>query len=185
MNKMLIAAAILLAAISATAQKTNEAVIAQLKTLRAEKAITLSYDAKSNTTKLMVVAGNFDDKEAARAGIMAMNFGMAVFYPGKSIVIAPVGFDLSFWVMTKKPQFASSNKWTAQLSKETLDFGEARYGAKSSEKMEYLNFKITRDDLGKIAAENNVKIRLGGANFTFTAEQLKIFKNLLAVTDSR
>lgn len=185
MNRILIATAILFTTISATAQKTNDAVIAQLKQLKAEKAITLSYDAKSDTTKLMAVAGNFDDNEAARAGVMAMNFGMAVSYSGKSIVISPDTFSLSFWVMNKKPQFASSNKWTTQLSKELLDFGDARYSARSAEKMEYLNFKLTRDEVGKIAAEDNVKIKLGGANFTFTPEHVKIFKNLLAVTDSR
>lgn len=185
MNRILVAAAMLFTTISANAQKTNDAVIAQLTALKADKAITLSYDARSNTTKLMVVAGNFDDNEAARAGAMAMNFGMAVFYSGRSIAMPPDTFSLSFWVMTKKPQFASSNKWTTQLSKEILDLGDARYAAKSAEKMEYLNFKITRDDLGKIAAENNVKIKLGGANFTFTPEHLQIFKNLLAVTDSR
>jgi hypothetical protein len=51
--------------------------------------------------------------------------------------------------------------------------------------MEYLNFKISRANLAKIAGGTAVKIKLGSAEFTFTPSQLALFRNFLAVTDVR
>ena len=185
MTKLLIVLTILFTTISISAQKSNAAIATQLKQLRADRTITITYDTGSDTTKLMVRADNFDYRESAKAGIQAMNFGMAVFYPGKSIVTPPDTFNLTFWVLTKKPKFAAAHNWSATLAKETLDLGDARYVSKPAEGMEYLNFKIARDDLAKFAAEPNVKIKLGTAAFTFTAEHIAIFNNLLAATDTQ
>lgn len=179
-----IAAVILLSSALAPAQKTNDTISTQLKSLKADKNITLSYDAGSDSSKIMVRADNFDDKETSKAGLQAMNFGMAFFYQGKSLAAPPETINLTFWVLTKKPQFAAANNWTVTLAKETLDLGAARYSAKPGEKMEYLNFKISRTDLAKIAAGTSVKFKLGTADFTFTPEHLTIFKNLLAISDS-
>ncbi len=175
---------ILCSALAASAQKTNDAIAKQIKSLKADKTISLSYDAGSNTSKIMVTAGNFDGKEASKAGIQAMNFGMAFFYPGKTLMTSPDTINLTFWVLTKKSKFADAHNWTIKLEKETLNFGDARYTAKSGDNMEYLNFKIARTDLAKIAAGSNINFKLGTADFTFTPEHIAIFKNLLAITDN-
>lgn len=164
-----------------SAQKSNDAIAAQIKSLKADKTITLTYDAPSNTSKIMVRADNFLDSEANKAGIQAMNFGMAFFYTGTVLQTPPETINLTFWVLTKKPQFAAANKWIVTLTPDVLDFGDARYAAKPGESMEYLNFKISRAVLAKIAAGTGVKFRLGTADFTFTAAHIAIFKNLLAI----
>ncbi len=185
MTRLLTVSLILLAALSISAQKTNDAINSQLKSLKADKQITLSYDSSANATKLMVIADNFADAEAKKAGIQAMNFGMAFFYPGKALAAPPETINFTFWVMSKKPQFAGAHAWKATVGTETLDLGDSRYAPKPSDNMEYLNFKITRADLAKIAAGTNVKFKLGNADFTFTAAHLAIFKSLIAVTDIR
>ena len=185
MRQLLSITALTLLAFSiASAQKTNDAIAKQIKSLKAEKAITLGYDKGANTSKIMVTGDNFADKEARAAGIQAMNFGMAFFYTGQAISTPPDLINFTFWVLTKKPKFAAAHSWTVTLAKETLNFGDARYVARSGENMEYLNFKISRTDLTKIAAETNVKFKLGTAEFTITPAQLATFKNVLAVSDN-
>jgi hypothetical protein len=166
----------------ALAQKTNDAVSKQIKTLNA-KGISLIAD--TNTSKIMASADSVDQKESTRAGIQAMNFGMAVFYPGTSIAATPDPINLTFWVMTKKPRFAADNKWTVALAKGPLDIGAPVYAAKPASSMEYLNFKISRANLADIATGNAVKFTLGSAEFTFTSSQLQLMRNFLAVTDVR
>ena len=165
----------------ALAQKSNDAIQKQIKTFKADKSIKLTSDA--NTSKIMGSAESFDQKESSRAGIQAMNFGMAVFYPGRSLAASPGTINLTFWVMTKKPRFAADNNWTVNLAKGPLNLGNAGYAAKPASNMEYLNFKISRSDLAKITAENGVKFKLGPAEFTFTQSQLTLLKNFLTVTD--
>jgi len=176
-----IAAIIIFAFSIAPAQKTNQTILAQIKSLKADKNISLEYEAPSNTTKIFVRADNFSDSEAKRAGIQAMNFGMAHIYVGKELAAPPETFDFAFWVLTKKPRFAEANSWV-MIGGEALDLGNARYGGKPREDMEYLNFKVSREDLAKIAATSSAKFRLGAAEFTFTPAQLTIFKDLLAIT---
>ena len=50
--------------------------------------------------------------------------------------------------------------------------------------MEYLNFKLKREDLTKIANATG-KITLGASSFTFTASQLTLLRNIIAVSDPR
>ena len=183
MNKSALLLFLLFASVfQALAQKTNDAVAKQIKTLNA-KGISLIAD--TNTSKIMASADSVDQKESSRAGIQAMNFGMAVFYPGTSFAAAPDPINLTFWVMTKKPRFASDNKWTVSLAKGPLDLGAPVYAAKPATNMEYLNFKISRANLAAIAAEKAVKFKLGSAEFTFTPSQLALLRNFLAVTDAR
>jgi hypothetical protein len=177
---------VLLAAAASFAQsKTNEAIAKQIKELKAEKSITLSYDEAGNTSKIMVTGEDFGKEQDKRAGVEAMNFGMAFFYPGKVLTAAPAEINFTFWVLSKKPKFAASHAWTVEVGGETLDLGEARYAARASENMEYLNFKISRANLEKIANAADVKFKIGGAEMKFTAEHLKTFANLLKIVNNK
>ncbi|MEO6654900.1 MAG: hypothetical protein ABIO36_02355 [Pyrinomonadaceae bacterium] len=178
--------AVVLTAFTLThAQKPNDVISTQIKSLKAEKNITLSYDPGSDSSKIMVYAENFDGKEAKKAGIRAMNFGMAFFYAGNALAAPPESINLTFWILTESPKFAAAHTWNIPLANETLDLGDARYAAKPRESMEYLNFVITHSDLTKITAGSNVKFHLGTSEFTFTPAQLTLLKNLLAVSDTR
>lgn len=164
------------------AQKTNEAIQKQLKTLKADKQITLSFDGGSS--KIMAISDNFADSEAKTAGLQAMNFGMACFYPGKALAVSQDECNFAFWAMAKKPRFAGGSKWVVPFPAGDLDLGDSRYGPKPGENMEYLNFKLKREALKKIAAAPSpVKFKLGNYQFTFTGNQLALLKNLLAVTE--
>ncbi|MEO7540209.1 MAG: hypothetical protein ABIV21_09280, partial [Pyrinomonadaceae bacterium] len=66
-------ALLLLSFLPAPAQKPNDAVATQIKALKADKAITLTFDPKANSSKIMATADNFDSKESERSGIQAMN----------------------------------------------------------------------------------------------------------------
>lgn len=178
MKKIFPLAFLLTATFAVSAQKSNDAIQKQIKSLKADKQIVLSYDKAPNASKIMATAGNFADNEAKKAAIQAMNFGMAFFYTGQSLPAPPDTINLTFWVLTKKPAFASSHAWT--MSK--LDLGDARYAAKGN--MEYLNFKISRADLTKIAASSDTKFKVGGKDFTFTPEQIQLLKNFLTISDS-
>jgi hypothetical protein len=184
-NTIRLSLTVLLLTVAASAQKTNDAVRQRIRSLKADKTITLSYDKATDTSKIMVAADNFDGKEAAKAGIQAMNFGMATFYNGQAISTPPETFNFTFWVLTKKPVFGGDHSWVTSLAGgDTVNLGEARYVSKRGDNMEYLNFKISRADLAKIAASAEPKFKLGAFDFTFTPAHLTIFKNLLAVTDS-
>jgi hypothetical protein len=175
---------ILIAAAASFAQtKTNEAIAKQIKTLKADKNITLTYDDASNMSKIMVRGDDFGSEQDKRSGVEAMNFGMAFFYQGKSLTAAPETINFTFWVLNKKPKFAESHAWTVTIGSETLDLGDARYAAKPSENMEYLNFKISRENLEKIAKASDVKLKIGNAELKFTPEQLRTFANLLKISN--
>lgn len=178
MKRLFSLALVLTAALAIPAQKANDVIQKQIKSLKADKQIVLSYDTTPNQSKIMATAGNFADSEAKKAGIQAMNFGMAFFYPGQSLAASPETINLTFWVLTKKPAFASAHGWTTS----ELKLGEARYASKAAENREYLNFKISRTDLAKIAASPDPKFKLGNADFTFTPAQIQLFKTFLAVS---
>jgi len=166
----------------ASAQRSNDSIQKQIRTLKAEKAIYLSYD--GSASKLMAIAPNFSDTDTKAAGIMAMNFAMAFFYPGQALSTPPELINFTFWPMSKKPRFAASTgPWQVTLPTGTLDLGNYRYAAKASENMEYLNFQIKRDDLAKIAASTEpVRFTLGKQAFTFTNEQLQLIRNFLSLS---
>jgi len=167
------------------AQKSNDAIQKQIKSLKAEKTIYLTNDGSSS--KLMAYAPNFSDADAKTVGAVAMNFAMAVFYPGPTLTTAPQTINFTFWPMSKKPRFAGpTGPWQVMLASGTLDLGEYRYAAKPAENMEYLNFQVKRSDLEKIAsASAPVRFRLGSYNLSFTQEQIQLLRNFLAVSDSK
>jgi hypothetical protein len=184
--KSILALALLLAGLvtASQAQKSNDAIQRQIKTVHAEKSLFLTYDGASS--KLMASASNFADSEAKAAGIEAMNFGMAAFYPGQQLTTPPDTINFTFWVLSKKPRFATTGAWEVTLPSGALALGDYRYAAKPSEKMEYLNFKLKRDDLAKIATSTSpARFHLAGHDFTFTSEQMQLLRNFLAISDSK
>ena len=177
-------ATILLLSILANAQsKPNDAIIQQIKLLKAEKTLELTFDQNSNTSKLMAVSENFSSGDAKRAGIQAMNFAVGFHYAGPSLTKSPDPILLTFWVLTKKPRFGGDHSFTVVASDEMLVLGNARYVAKTRQDMEYLNFEISRADLAKIAEQRDVRFKLGPAEFQFTPAQLKLFADILAVSE--
>ncbi len=170
-----------------SAQKTNDAIAKQIKSLKADKQITLTYDSSSNTSKINATASNFESKEAKAAGIEAMNFGMAFFYPGKKLTAAPAKIKLTFCVLSQKPRFADAHGLLI------FGFGEAgggkfadsHYVSNPSENMEHLNFELTWEELSELVFgwDRAQHFRLGSANFTFTSEHRALLRNLLAISD--
>ncbi len=177
-----VAAFVTLFSLSSTAQVTNETLQERIRTARAEKSITLTFDPAGKTSKVMAVSDNFSKNDANRAGLLAMNFAMGIIYAGDKLERSPDTFLLTFWVMSKKPRFGENHSMTAALKDEMLVIGSARYAAKPREQMEYLNFELSRENLSKIAAEANVRFQLGDQEFTFTPSQMKLLADLLTIT---
>jgi len=135
---LLIAVLIASAAISAQT-KSNDAMANQIKALKADKTFTLTYDKGSGMSKVMGSSESFTGAEAKKAGIQAMSFGTAFFYQGQALAAAADPIALTFWVMTKKPQFAANHKWTASAMRSTRrnrpitwNISISRYRAKTS-----------------------------------------------------
>lgn len=172
----------LLFTISAAAQgKSSDAIKKQIHDLKSDRIFKLTYDYESDSTKLFAVAENFDKKDAEHAGTQAINFAMAFTFGGQTLTAPPATINLTFWVLTKKPQFAVSHHLKVTSGLETVDFGDARYAAKPSENMEYLNFVISREDLAKIVV-SGTKLKLGNADLIFTAPQTNVFANMLRLS---
>ena len=72
---------------------------------------------------------------------------------------------------------------TVALREEMLVIGSARYVAKPSQQMEYLNFEISRDNLSKIASETNVRFHLGDEVICIYAEPAEIDRGDASVTE--
>ena len=185
MKIVLVAVLVVVGCFAVSAQKSNDAIQKQIKSLRAEKNIFLSYD--GSASKLMATAPNFSDSDAKTANIQAANFGMAFFYTGQQLSASPEYVNFTFWIMSKKPRFASTTgAWEVTLPSGTMHLGEYRYSGKPNENMEYLNFKITRADLAKIASSpSNVNFRLGTSMFSFTTEQMQLLRNFIAISDTK
>ena len=160
---------------------TNDVLKKRIAAAHAEDAIALTTD--GGTTKLMAVTENFSKEESSRSGVLAMTLAVGLFYPGESIAKSPDSFLLTFWVMSKKPRFDANHALIVTLREEVLVVGSARYIAKPREQMEYLNFEISRANLAKIAAESNVRFKLGDREFTFTKNHMKLLADLLVVTE--
>jgi len=179
-------AATLFLTLAASAQSlTNTIIKDRIRSQGAENSISLSFDAASKMTKIMAVSENVSKDDASRSGILAMNFAAGLFYPGENFVKSPESFMLTFWVLSKKPRFGASHSLTVTVHEEVLVIGSARYAAKPREQMEYLNFEISRENLMKIAQQSDVRFQLGDEEFTFTKSQMKLFADLLIVTDTQ
>ena len=180
MKKLIIVTlAILLSSFSAAAQKSNAELSSQIK----NNKIKLTYDAGSGSSKLMAIAENFPDSEAKAAKVMAMNFAAGFFYAGDKLERTPNEIQLTFWVKSKKPQFAEKHSLTIYSGGEILEIGEARYVARVRDNMEYLNFNIDRDVLMRACKYSDVQFKLGDANFAFTKDQLRMLADLLILSD--
>jgi len=174
---------ILFLAVAATAQsKSNDAISKQIKTLNIEKSISVSYD--GNTSKVMAVAENFGDRDASRVGIQAMNFAMGFFYAGDSLKESPDPILLSFWILTKKPRFADIHSVTFVVGGESMVFDNIRYAAKPKENVEYINCKISRADLAKLIGGQDVRVKLGDAEFKFLPQQIRLMSNMLDISST-
>jgi hypothetical protein len=168
---------------SAAQPLSNDTIQERINSAKAQKAIVLTYDPAGQTTKLGGVSENFSGDEASRSGILAMNLAIGIFYPGNDLVKSPESFLLTFWVLSKKPRFGTNHSLTVALREEMLVIGSARYVAKPREQMEYLNFEISRENLMKIAGQTEVSLQLGDEEFTFTKSQMKLFADLLTITE--
>jgi hypothetical protein len=179
-----VAAVLLSLTFAISAQTSNDTMQARINSLSAGKAITITFDSVSGTSKIMAVSENFSKDDASRAGLLAMNFAIGHIYPSDSIVKSPDSYLLTFWVMSKKPRFGANHAMTVVLRDEMLVIGSARYAAKPREQMEYLNFEISRENLMKIAGQTEVRFQLGDEEFTFTKSQMKLLADLLVVTEA-
>ncbi len=162
--------------------KANDAIEKQIKILKVEKVISVSYDESGGTSKIFVRGEDFGRTQDNRAALQSFSFGMAFFYAGKALTAAPDIINLTFWAQSKKPRFAEAHNLTIFTDAETLDLGDARYVLKS-DKIEYLNFKISRENLIKIAKSSNAKLKIGNAEFQFAPEHLRVFTALVKISD--
>jgi len=184
MKTCLLAAALFVCALTGPAQsKPNDVIFTQIKSSDAGRHITLTYDAASNTSKIMAVAPNFSDRDAKNAGVLAMNLTAGTFYAGSELQRPADPIKLTFWVLSNKPRFADSHRFVVIDGADTIDLGEGRYAAKAREGMEYLNYEPSRGDLAKIVALGRPQFKLGEYTFTFTPEQIKMLSDLLRLSD--
>jgi hypothetical protein len=179
---LVFAAVFLLSTTSFSQEKTNDQIDRQIRSSGVDH-INVTFDAPSNTSKLMAVAENFSNHDADSAGVQAINFAMGFFYPGTSLKASPETIHFSFWVLTKKPRFAESHHLTVDVDGRTLDLGDARYAAKSNQNLEYLNFDIPRSDLAAIGSASKVTFHIGPGTFTATVAQLKLIRSTTQIAD--
>lgn len=154
---------------------TNAELTRRIKERRAEKTISLSFNAAGNTTTVRGVSENFPSAESKHAGVLAMNFAVGFYFPGSELAHSPDKLLLSFWVLTNRPRFRESNS----LNAGTAAFGNARYAYKERMDMEYLNFELRPDEIAVMAAAG--KIKIGSENFTLTAEHRDLLADILAL----
>ena len=159
--------------------KSSEAMAKQLKTLKADKTFALNYDKSSDVSKIYGFGESF--AEAGRYKLEFVRFGLAFFFAGKTLASAPDSYTLTFQAGGKKPLFAGAHRLTLTIDNTDLDLGEARYVSKD---IEYLNFKLTREQLSKIAKGKVVRAKLGDLEFALTAGHIKMFADLLALSDA-
>lgn len=191
MPKKLFPASLLILIITAAAfsqSKSNDQIERQIKALKVEKTIELNYNEAGGTSKIFARGEDFGRDADKRANVEGFSFGMAFFYAGKALTAAPAApaeINLTFWVQTKKPRFAEAHHLTVVAGGETIDLGDARYVSKPNEKMEYLNFRIPREIFARIARSTGARIKIGAAEFVFTAEHLKIFDAIAKISDPK
>jgi hypothetical protein len=154
----------------------------KIKELKSEKFIFLEAPEPGwNSPKILAVGEKFSAADCRRIGVDSMDFAAAIFLEYGTLAAAPNEILFTFRVKSKKPRFASLHSWTVMIGGETMNLGEARYAARSKENKEFLNFKISRENLEKIAKASDVKFKIGEAELKVTAEQLQILSSFLAV----
>ena len=157
--------------------KTNTAIEQQLRSCGSNA--TVHFDANSKVTTLKGVAENFSDSDTKRAGVKAINFAVGALYAGDKIERSIDPLTLSFWIMSGKPRFGEDQSLIVVSRSDRAELGSGRYVARR-DGMEYINFNLSRDQFSKIAvAEIFI---LGGKQFTPTASQKKLLRDILAAT---
>lgn len=176
--------AVLTAALVVSAQtKTNSAIANQIKSLKAEKSIWTQHDNASNVTKVLAYGADFGGDQDHANNLKAFNFGITFFFVGDALTTAPDSFTMTFWAEGKKSTFAESNAMTIIVDGENLDVGNARYARKNGDPREFLNYVMPRDDLEKIVKGHDVKLKIGKAQFKFKPEHIKLFSDLLRISN--
>ena len=163
---------------------SNETIRERIRSARVDNGITVTLDEAGRTSKLMGISENFSKDESSRSGVLAINFAVGCIYPGESLTKSPETFMFAFWVLSKKPRFSEHHAMSVALRDAVLVIGSARYVAKPSQQIEYLNFEISRENLAKIAVESNVRVHLGDEIFTFTKSQMKLIAAVISVTEA-
>lgn len=164
--------------------KSNDQILAQMKTLNVSKNIQLEYDKSSDYSKLLMISDELTNEQAKKNGLSSLTFGMMYGFNGKVLSFSPDVFILTFWAKGKNTKFAESHHWIATVDSETVDLGDARYARRNGDDREFLNFSITRENLAKIAEGKDVSLSLGNFQFKFNAEQLKQFANFLSLSNT-
>lgn len=162
---------------SLSQSKSNTAIEQQLRSSGSNA--TVKFDANSKVTTLKGIAENFSDADTKRTGARAMNFAVGAIYAGDKIDRTLDPLTLSFWIMSGgKSRFAEDHSLAA-VGTERTDLGIGRHTFRR-DGMEYLNFNLTRDQIGKLA-EASAWI-IGGKQFTPTSAQQKLLREVLAAT---
>lgn len=164
--------------------KTNEAIEKQIKNLRFTQA-KLTYNPESDMSKIMVIADDFGTEQDKVAKVQGFSFGMAFFFQGKSLTVAPNEINFTFWVKTNKPRFAENHHLTVFAGNEMLDLGDARYAAKPNENMEYLNFKFSPETLSKIGNSAEARLKIGSSEFKFLPSHLKAISGIVKIANPK
>ena len=185
MNKILSITLFLLSltTITLAQTKSNDTISNQIKSFKAEKILVLNYDNASNVTQILAFGEDFGSEQNRANNLSKFSFGMKFVYVGKEITNAPQSFITTFWAEGKKSGFATAHNLTITVDGENLEVGEARYFKKSGDDREFLNFNFPREILEKIVGGKNVQMNMGNATFKFTAEHLKLFTGLLAISN--
>lgn len=175
--KYLLSVLILSTAISAQS-RSNSAIDQQLRA--AGSNATVTFDANSKVTTLKGIAENFTDSDTKRVGAKAMNFAIGALYASDKIERSLDPLTLSFWIMSGgNPRFGEDHNLVAASRSDRIDLGTGRYIFRR-DGMEYLNFNLTRDQAAKLAEASTWMI--GGKQFTPTASQKKLLRDVLAAT---
>ncbi len=164
--------------------KSAAAIERQLKILKADDVFALKYDAAGDNSKVYGFGADFGAEQTRRVGLESIRFGLAFFFAGKDLPVAPDEYTMTFQARGKKPKFAERHDLQFVIDGATLDLGAARYVNKN-DGIEYLNFKLNREQLGKLAKGGEISAKLGGAELTLPAEQKKLFANLFALSDPK
>ena len=167
-----------LAASAAGQGKSFDVLKKEIRDLKAEREFTLTYDQDSDSAKLMAVSENFGQRSAGCEGAKAINFAAAFTFSGTTMTREPETINLTFWVLAKKPLFANTHHWTATGPNGSLDLGDARYAARASENIEYLNFIVSRENLTRISAPG-ITFRIGQCSLEVTSSQTKLLADML------
>jgi hypothetical protein len=174
---------IALAACSAYSQaKSADVLQKQIKGMKADKSFSVEYDKASDTSKILGFSEDFGAGQDKKYNLTWFRFGLAVFFPGSVLKAWPDSYLLTFQAGAKKPLFGSAHSVILTVDGGALDLGDSSYAAKRDE-TEYLNFKISREQLGKLANAKSVTMKIGEKDFTLSPNQIKMFSTLNNLSD--